>query len=117
MQQTTPTHALNYWSDSNPLVGFRSYFVCQARKKMYKLFEEKIHLRGASDQILDLGTTPDTKLLESNYFEQRYPYKQSLTIASIEDCSEVAKSLSLIIPKNRYLLRIKNLMFYTVQRS
>ena len=91
----TDSNALDYWSDNNPLVGFRSYFVCRARNKMYRLFEEKLQLGGANDQVLDLGTTPDTKLLESNFFEQKYPYKQNLTIASIEDCSEVVKRFGL----------------------
>ena len=38
-------------------------------------------------RVLDLGVTPDRTLAESNYFEQAYPFKSSITAASIEDAT------------------------------
>jgi len=92
--QFTSNHALNYWSDNSRLVNFRTYWICRAREKMYRLFDKRLKPQ-AHHSILDLGTTPDTKLAESNYFEQRYPYPQQLTIASIEDCQNVVEKYSL----------------------
>ncbi len=41
--------------------------------------------------ILDLGATPDETRDDSNFFEKYYPWKERITIASIEDCSHIAE--------------------------
>ena len=40
-----------------------------------------------SDQIVDVGVTPDRSLPESNFFEALYPHPQMLTATSIEDAA------------------------------
>jgi SAM-dependent methyltransferase len=40
---------------------------------------------GPDSRVLDIGVTPDVTLPESNHFEQRYPYPENLTAASIEN--------------------------------
>ena len=40
-----------------------------------------------TDRVLDVGATPDQVLPESNFFELFYPYKNGLTVTSIEDAS------------------------------
>jgi SAM-dependent methyltransferase len=42
-----------------------------------------------SDKILDIGVTPDTSLIESNYFEKMYPYTNNITMSSVEDASNL----------------------------
>lgn len=46
-------------------------------------------------QILDVGVTPDEELVDSNFFEQVYPFPTSLTIASVEDCRKVVAQFNL----------------------
>ena len=80
--------AIDYFSYDNPFIKVKTYFSCKARNKMYRTFIEEMH-PDENDEILDLGTTPDTKLRDSNFFEKEYPYKSKLSIASIEDCSNL----------------------------
>lgn len=43
----------------------------------------------ATSTILDVGATPDVSLLDSNYLERWYPFKEKITATSIEDASAV----------------------------
>lgn len=42
-------------------------------------------------KILDVGLSPEEKLIDTNYFEKFYPYPKSITGASVEDCSNLKK--------------------------
>lgn len=53
---------------------------------MYKTFWEMIQ-PNETTRIVDVGVTPDTALVESNFFEELYPYKHNLTATSIEEAS------------------------------
>jgi hypothetical protein len=79
-------NVIDYFSLGHPLTGFRSYFSLRARKKMFHLFMQ-VMKPSSSTLVLDLGVTPDIALPESNFFEKLYPYKNSVTAASIEDAS------------------------------
>ncbi len=83
-----------YYSYGNPFVSLREYFSLKARNKMYKKFIRSCN-PGEKTQILDLGATPDTQLKDSNFLEKLYPHKKNITIASIEDCSNVAEKYGL----------------------
>ncbi|MBE5851356.1 MAG: class I SAM-dependent methyltransferase [Lachnospiraceae bacterium] len=83
-----------YYSYENPFVSLREYFSMKARNKIYKKFI-KMCAPSEHSQILDLGATPDMKLKDSNFLEKRYPHKHNITVASIEDCSNVAETFGL----------------------
>jgi len=42
-----------------------------------------------NDRVLDMGVTPETSLVESNYFEKMYPYTQNITMSTVEDASNL----------------------------
>lgn len=85
---------IDYFAYDNPFLKVKTYFSCRARKKMYRRFEEMMHPTG-SDEVLDLGVTPDVTLKDSNFFEKMYPFKRHLTIASIEECGFLAEKYGL----------------------
>ncbi len=85
---------IDYFSFKNPILKLREGFSLKARYKMYHLFEEYCRPCG-DDEVLDLGATPDTSLSDSNYFEKLYPWKDKITVASIEDCSNIVKQYNL----------------------
>lgn len=64
------------------------------RAKQYQYFTKLFPPR-AEIKILDVGTSPNTILKDTNFFEERYPFKDSLTIASIEDCLNLVKKYKL----------------------
>ncbi|MDP2843941.1 MAG: methyltransferase domain-containing protein [Acetobacterium sp.] len=86
--------AIDYFSYDNKFISFKTYFSCKARKKMFDIFV-KLLCPMEDDEILDLGATPDTELPDSNLFDKLYPYKSKITVASIEDCSDLVEELSL----------------------
>lgn len=77
--------AIDYFGYRNPFLKLKTFFSCRARKKMYSAFEQSCRPK-ETDEVLDLGVTPDVELEDSNFFEKLYPYKSKLTVASIEDC-------------------------------
>ncbi len=77
--------AIDYFAYDNPFIKVKTFFSCKARKKMFLRFERELQ-PAKTDEVLDLGVTPDTRLADSNFFEKLYPYKDKITIASIEDC-------------------------------
>lgn len=87
-------NAIDYFSYDNPFLKVKTLFSNRARKKMYVRFEQSIQPK-KTDEVLDLGVTPDVKLEDSNFFEKLYPYKNRLTIASIEDCGFLVEEYGL----------------------
>lgn len=85
---------INYFDYENPFVKLREFFAYKARKKMYKKFEQTMSPKN-SDEVLDLGVTSDDVLKDSNFFEKMYPYKNRITVASIENCEFLVKKYGL----------------------
>ena len=86
--------AIDYFTYDSLLCKFRTPVSYVARKKMLnKLFE--IHPPLETDKVLDLGASPDESLMESNLFDKVYPFKNMVTVASIEDCSNIVDKYSL----------------------
>lgn len=77
---------IDYFSLGHPLTRLRSWFAWRARQRMFNLFMAHAEA-GPNSRVLDLGVTPDTSLVESNHFEQVYPFPERLTAASIEPVS------------------------------
>lgn len=88
------TKVIDYFSYNNPFIKVKTYFSLRARNKMYHLFENFCQPT-ENDEVLDLGVTPDVSLADSNFFEKLYPYKERLTIASIEDCAFLVEKYGL----------------------
>ena len=82
---------IDYFSLGHPLAALRSHYGFKARQRMFELFMHHFSPK-AGDRVLDLGVTPDTSLPESNFFERLYPFRQSLTAASIEDAAEIEQT-------------------------
>ena len=76
----------DYFQLKNPLTKLKSIISNRARTKMYNHFTELVK-PAEKDTVLDMGVTPDTSLIESNYFEKMYPYTQNITMSTIEDAS------------------------------
>ncbi len=85
---------IDYFALDNPFIHVKTRFSLKARRKMYKRFLAEMKPTVHSD-ILDLGVTPDISLEDSNYFEKVYPYKDRITIASIEDCKFLVEEYGL----------------------
>ena len=86
--------AIDYFAYDNKFISVKTFFSIKARKKMYARFMNKVQ-PSPTDEILDLGATPDVKLADSNIFDKLYPYKNRLTICSIEDCTNIVDELGL----------------------
>ena len=86
--------AIDYFAYDNKFISVKTFFSLKARKKMYERFMKKVN-PSLEDEILDLGATPDVKLADSNIFDKLYPYKNKLTICSIEDCTNIVNDLGL----------------------
>ncbi len=80
--------AIDYFSLGHPLARLRSHYAWRARERMLQRFLA-LYQPGPDTRVLDLGVTPDLSLPESNHFEQRYPYPERLTAASIEDIASL----------------------------
>lgn len=75
------------------------------RTSQYRLFE-KIITPNNTDQVLDVGTSPNEDIKGTNLFEQLYPHKTNLTISSVEDCEHLiykygVKNFVLLKPDQR----------------
>ncbi|MEJ0048389.1 MAG: hypothetical protein WDN04_21420 [Rhodospirillales bacterium] len=79
---------IDYFSLGHPLAALRTRYALKARRRMFQLFLDAFH-PSAATRVLDLGVTPDESLPESNFFEKLYPYREHLTVASIEDASAI----------------------------
>lgn len=105
-------NAIDYFSLNNPLSKLRSRVSMNARNRMFNLFLELMK-PSAKETVLDVGATPDTSLVESNYFEKLYPYKNKITATSIEDVSNLKKLYPQIrfITTSAYSLPFKDRQF------
>lgn len=88
------SNTIDYFEYNNPLLRVKTYFSLRARAKMFDRFIN-ICKPTEEDQILDIGATPDTRLADSNFFEQMYPYKGNITVASIENCEILVRKFGL----------------------
>jgi len=64
--------------------------------------------------VLDVGLSPNETLVDTNYFEKKYPYPNKITAASIEDCSKLKKKypkVKIIKIKPNQKLPFKNNQF------
>lgn len=104
--------AIDYFSLNNPLSKIRSRVSMSARARMYTLFIQKMK-PCAKDTVLDVGVTPDTSLIESNYFEKLYPHKDKITATSIENVSNLKQLYPQIkfITTSAYSLPFKDHQF------
>jgi len=87
-------NAIDYFAYDNSLLSIKTRFSLKARKKMFDLFMKYIS-PSPTDEILDLGATPDVLLADSNLFDKLYPYKDHLSVCSIEDCTNIVEQLHL----------------------
>lgn len=67
-----------------------SHFSIKVREKQYVIFLKKVR-PNKEMRILDVGVTPNEILIDSNFFEQIYPYKTKLTTISVEECPNITK--------------------------
>ena len=86
--------AIDYFSYDNRFISVKTFFSIKARKKMFNRFMAIVN-PSPQDEILDLGATPDVKLKDSNIFDKLYPYKDRLSVCSIEDCRNIVDELGL----------------------
>lgn len=82
------TAPVDYFSSKHPLRNLASRVSLRARKKMLKRFLDR-YRPTRETMILDVGVTPDISLPDSNFFEQLYPYPESVTASSVENISNL----------------------------
>jgi 2-polyprenyl-3-methyl-5-hydroxy-6-metoxy-1,4-benzoquinol methylase len=82
------TGSIDYFQLRNPLTRLKSIISNKARKKMYRHFIDLIKPTEKC-KVLDMGVTPNTSLIESNFFEKMYPFTHNITMSSIEDASNL----------------------------
>ena len=79
-------NAIDYSSSNHPLNYFFSKIRYNGRKKVYTTFVTMCN-PSENDRVIDVGVTPDESLMESNFFEQFYPYKSKITAISVENAA------------------------------
>ena len=62
-----------------------SFLSLKVREDQFRIFWRNLKPRKNS-KVLDVGVTPNQDLIDSNFFEKRYPYSTNLTAVSVEDC-------------------------------
>jgi len=85
----TDEASVDYFGRHAPaLLRFKTSQSLRARRAM---FDEFLRLTGArpGQRVVDVGVTPDTSLADSNAFVRFWPTKQTLTVTSIEDASNL----------------------------
>ena len=83
--------SVDYFGRHAPaLLRFKTAQSLRARRAM---FDQFLRLTGAQpgQRVLDVGVTPDTSLADSNAFVRFWPTKQTLTVTSIEDASNLER--------------------------
>lgn len=80
--------AIDYFSRRHPLRRQASKIGFRARKAMYEMFVEQLRPTEA-DRVVDIGVTPDEEMIDSNFFEQLYPWRERITATSVEDASNI----------------------------
>ncbi len=88
--QTWSNNKLNIIGSRKKILAKISLYI---RKKQYSLFNKYLRPNNLKS-IIDIGVTPDEILVDSNFFEYIYPYKNNLIIASVEDCEQLVKKFN-----------------------
>src|SRR4051794_32159278 len=84
--------AIDYFGGiDSPLVRFKSRVSLRARRRMFDRFMREF-APNRNTTVIDVGVTPDEKLVDSNAFEQFYPYKDRITATSFEDARSLEKA-------------------------
>jgi SAM-dependent methyltransferase len=81
--------SVDYFGRHAPaLLRFKTAQSLKARRTM---FDEFLRATGArpGQRVLDVGVTPDTTLPDSNAFVRFWPSRETLTVTSIEDASNL----------------------------
>jgi len=68
-----------------------SYLSLEVREEQFRIFFKLFKPRRGM-KILDMGVTPIENLIDSNFFEKRYPYKEDILAASVEDCHKLKQT-------------------------
>ena len=88
---STSDKAIDYFGGRDSLlVRFKSKVSLGARRRMFDAFAREFR-PGPDDTVIDVGVTPDETLVDSNAFEQFYPYTNRITATSFEDASGLEK--------------------------
>lgn len=80
----------DYFSRSSITRGFFTSISYSIRIKIFQFFLS-IYNPTEGLKILDIGVTPDTSLVDSNYFEKLYPYQHKITAVSMENIDILKK--------------------------
>jgi len=90
---------LQFWSDEanstlSPLKKKLAYLSLSVREEQLNFFLDKFK-PVEKTQILNVGSSPAENLIDTNFFEKKYPFPQNLSIASVENCQHLVKKYSL----------------------
>lgn len=107
------SQAIDYFNSKHPFRRFASQMALRARNHQWQVFLKHFQdLLNPKMRVLDLGTTPDSDLPDSNLFAKRLAGKVDLTLSSPEDCSGLAKELGAqFIPQDQISQEIKKQKF------
>src|SRR5579871_4674520 len=99
-------------TDANFIRRKMSHFSRYVRRKQFNFFMHVFSVQPQS-KVLDIGTSPDSTLSDTNFFEEIYPFKKNLFIASIEDCTNIVKQYRLggyirIYPSQKVAMKDKS---------
>jgi len=67
-----------------------SHISLRVREKQFEIFWKYIKPK-KNFKVLDVGIRKDETLVDSNFFEKRYPFSERLTAISVEDVSTLSK--------------------------
>lgn len=82
------TTAVDYFGLHNPVVHWKARRSMAARRRMIEMFLRTCAPTETSP-VVDVGVTPDAALVDSNAFEQLYPYPHNVVATSVEDASAI----------------------------
>jgi SAM-dependent methyltransferase len=96
---TEPGDSVDYFGRHAPaLLRFKTAQSLRARRAMFDEFLRATGAR-AGQRVVDIGVTPDTSLADSNAFVRFWPTRETLTVTSIEDAS----NLEAVFPGVRFV--------------
>lgn len=67
-----------------------SYLSLLIREEQFRIFRNSLKPK-SNQKVLDVGVREDETLVDSNFFERRYPYPYSLTAVSVEKVNQLSK--------------------------
>lgn len=88
-------NTINNWSTNRlnplgPVKHFLSHVSLKVRSDQLNIMCSTLK-PNKETTILDVGLSPNEKLVDTNYFEKNYPYPNKITAASVENCSNLVK--------------------------